>query len=84
MGVIPKTFRLTQAQAAMLRNARAGRDACEGLHGRSAHGGAAWTRQSLLRRGLLDLAGGLTESGGKALELAEGAVVRSARMRVPR
>jgi hypothetical protein len=59
--------KLTLAQANMLRNERDGRPLCAGLHGRSAHGGATWTMQSLLKRGLLIRAGGVSAAGLAAL-----------------
>lgn len=62
-----KREKLTPAQAAMLRNERDGKPLCAGLVGRSAHGGATWTMQSLQRRGLLRRQGGLTPAGEAAL-----------------
>lgn len=67
----PKPLKLTPAQAAMLRNERDGKSLFAGLAGRSAHGGALWTMDSLLRRGLLRRGGGLTTSGVDALALAD-------------
>jgi len=60
-------MKLTPAQVAMMRNELAGRNICAGLSGRSAHGGATWTMQALLRKGLLRRAGGLTPTGEAAL-----------------
>lgn len=55
--------RLTHAQQNMLSNAVHGRLLTDGLHGRSAHGGASGTEFALRRRGLLDENGRPTEAG---------------------
>jgi len=61
--------KLTPAMIAMLRSASAGLPLTAGLHGRSAHGGAEWTRMALMRRGLLDRNCAITADGYD--ELAE-------------
>lgn len=66
-GELCRPMKLTPAQVAMMRNELAGRNICAGLSGRSAHGGATWTMQALLRKGLLRRAGGLTPTGEAAL-----------------
>lgn len=67
-----KPAKLTQAQAAMLRNALDGRSLFYGLRGASAHGGANGTVVNLLRRGLIKRDGGITETGRAALTYFDG------------
>jgi hypothetical protein len=61
--------KLSHPMRAMLRNLATGRRAYDGLVGRSAHGGAEWTMQTLLKRGLVahtPLYGAVITEAGRA------------------
>jgi hypothetical protein len=75
--------KLSPTMLAMLRRVAEGRPATDGLHGRSEHGGAAGTWSSLIRRGLLDERGKITEAGRAAAGANNGTPSGSPASRAP-
>lgn len=60
-------IRLSPAQIKALDNLASGRPIGQGIAGRSAHGGLAWTIEALRTKGMIDPDGNITDIGKQAI-----------------